>query len=637
MTGRAAVVLDTSWTPDPADPHAPLPVRLALLEVLDRENVFLTALEVLDRWAAGSDLADRFARDGVTWWFHARSFLRLDVHEMLLWGRIIDIVAPPGAFDEIHVPRDRPLLAEVIRARPAQNRPVVIETDGSRHRSSDRTGKPSVGPTATPVTAPAQPLNRRRLRRSVRSFARSLLVALGLRPPARPQRPPFQRRLERLAETPGALLAIVRGPSFHLVETAGRTIRRDPYVGPVIERLSGDGLPTVTVAIAMGHQKPADRRQLRRDRRMLPASILHGLAGTPSPEDVARDTAEVATRLESMPEVPMPDGDRDLGPAMRVIVRGLAPWLARQWADMAQAGILMDILKPAMLLTGWEAARTAWLGAARQRGIPTVAIQHGVIYPSTPDYCRPEHPALVRPDITCVYGSYDRQILVDQGCYSPDAVIATGSPRVEDRDALPWPLPPEERAAVREALGILDGHRMLVISGARMTVGDRLGTLPLMARVLDGPLPGVHIVVKLHPEERDSGHYAELFAGLARAGGYPAPPVRMVRDMDIYRLLRAADAHLGIFSTVLTDSVLTGTPNMILVGQAQADLLGYVAAGVAVPVRTVDDVRAFMAHPVPPTAEARRLFIDSHYEGGDPIGRIADLIVPAIAGARDQS
>ena len=603
--------------------------------------MFLAALELLDRWAGESTLPDRFARDGVTWWFHARSFIRLDLHEMLLWGRILDIVAPPGAFDEIHVPRDRPLLAEVVRARPESGRPAVVETEGSVFRTSDVSGKPAVRGAAMPASTPSTGSgtipdgNAARVRPGLRSLVRSALVTLRVRPPSGPKDPPLRRRLARLSATPGALLAIVRAPSYHLVEAGGRTVRQDPYVGPILGRLAAQGRTTVTVAIAMGQTKPADLRQLRRDRRLLPASILADLPGVPAHDDRLRDELEIGARLATIPEVAVPDGDRDLGPAMRTLVRGLAPWLAGQWADMARAGILMDTLRPAMLLTGWEAARTAWLGAARQRGIPTIAIQHGVIYPSTPDYCRPEHPALVRPDITCVYGSYDRQILIDQGRYAPDAVIATGSPRVEDRDALTWPLPPDEREAVREQLGILAGHRILVISGARMTVGDRLGTLPLMARVLDGPLPGVHIVVKLHPEERDSGQYVELFGGLARAGGYPAPPVRMVRDMDLYRLLRAADAHLGVFSTVLTDSVLTGTPNMIVVGQAQADLLGYVAAGVAVPVRTVDDVRAFMAAPVPPAAEARRRFIDAHYEAGDPVQRIADLIAPALSGVRD--
>jgi hypothetical protein len=55
-----------------------------------------------------------------------------------------------------------------------------------------------------------------------------------------------------------------------------------------------------------------------------------------------------------------------------------------------------------------------------------------------------------------------------------------------------------------------------------------------------------------------------------------------------------------------------------------------VAAGVAVPVATVDEVRAFMADPQPPTREARARFVEQHYCGGDPTRRIATAITDLI-------
>jgi hypothetical protein len=441
-------------------------------------------------------------------------------------------------------------------------------------------------------------------------------------------------RLEALAATPGSLLCVVRASSFHHVEAGGELVRRDPYVGPVAQRLEADGWGTATLALALGHGKPAQWQQLEAETGLLPQSILASLPGAPTDDDTTAYEAEMAERLAAIPAVPIRDGDRDLGPAITATVTALAPWMSRQWRDMDRAGCLMDVLRPGALLTGWEAARTAWLGAARRRGIPSIAIQHGVIYPDTPDYCRPAHPALITPDITCVYGPYERGILTGQGGYAEDAVAATGSPRV-DPAPLDGPQPEPDLAAVRGELGVADGDRMLVVSGGRMTVGDRLGTVPLIARVLDGPLPGVHIVIKLHPEEHDGEHYLDLLTGLAHAGGYAVPPITIVRDIDLYRLLRAADAHLGVFSTVLTDSALAGTPNMIVVGQAQADLLGYVEAGVAAPVRSVEDVRAFMADPRPPADDARRRFIEAHFVAGDASGRIADLVRSAIVAPRD--
>ena len=616
------VVLDTCWTPDPANLDEPRPVRPVLDAVLDADNLFLASLSLLDTWADACDLPERFARDGVTWWFHARSFLRLDLQELLLWGHVLDILAPAGTYDRIVVPRDRPLLADAIRARAtdAPGPEVRLET-GSAFSTSDATGKPHARPAKADGPRAAVVRSVARSRR----LARRALVRLAILPAREDRVAVLVERLRAQADRPGATLAIVRANSFHTVQAGGTAVRRDPYIGPVLARLAASGRDSVTLALGMTHRDLPDWQMILDDPRLLPNSFLRWLPDGTA-DDPTTFNAEAASRLDRMPVVPIRDGDRDLGPAISAIVTSLGPWLARQWRDMERAGRLMDVLRPGGLLTGWEATRTAWLGAARSRGIPAFAIQHGVIYPDTPDYCRPEHAALVRPDVTCVYGPYERGILTGQGGYADGAVIATGSPRVVPADLLE-PLTPEVRAAVRAQLGVAEGDRLLVISGGRMTVGDRLGTLPLVARVMDGPLPGIHVVVKLHPEEHDGEHYRDLITGLARAGGYEAPPLTIVRDIDLYRLLRAADAHLGVYSTVLTDSVLAGTPNMIVVGQAQADMLGYVEAGVAVPVRSVGDVRAFMADPRPPSEDARARFVEAHFVDGDAVERIGDIVM----------
>ena len=224
-----------------------------------------------------------------------------------------------------------------------------------------------------------------------------------------------------------------------------------------------------------------------------------------------------------------------------------------------------------------------------------------------------------------MFGSYERDLLIGGGGYDPATVIVTGSPRAHPDDT-PVVTSPGERDDVRAELGVADGDRLLVVSAARNPIGDEMHAVSAVARLLDGPLPGVHVAIKLHPEEQGGEHYERLLAGLSSVGGYAPASVSLIRDIDLYRLLRSADAHLGLYSTVLTDAVLTGTPNMVAVGQAYADIIGYVAAGVAVPVRSVDDVRAFMAAPLAPAPTDRARFLEVHYRRGDAIGRIATAI-----------
>ena len=115
-----------------------------------------------------------------------------------------------------------------------------------------------------------------------------------------------------------------------------------------------------------------------------------------------------------------------------------------------------------------------------------------------------------------------------------------------------------------------------------------------------------------------------------------------MKEIDLYGLLRAADAHLGLHSTVLTDAVAAGTLNLIAVSDAHHDLIGYVPAGVAVPVTDrVSFLAALDAGPqadpdaqgVPrrplPTGQRERADcrVDARSEHSDRAGRIRAAMI----------
>ncbi len=109
---------------------------------------------------------------------------------------------------------------------------------------------------------------------------------------------------------------------------------------------------------------------------------------------------------------------------------------------------------------------------------------------------------------------------------------------------------------------------MVVVSGTWGPIYRQFHYPIALANLVDRPLPRVHLVVKLHPGERDEGPYRAVIEGVAAAHGFEPPPVTVVQSVDLYRLLRAADAHLGLHSTVLTEAVATGTPNLLAVDVA---------------------------------------------------------------------
>ena len=148
----------------------------------------------------------------------------------------------------------------------------------------------------------------------------------------------------------------------------------------------------------------------------------------------------------------------------------------------------------------------------------------------------------------------------------------------------------------------------------------------MVRRLLGDPAPGVHVVIKLHPQERAHVRWADLLADLARSAGKAPGPVTVVREIDIDRSAGAADAHLGLHSTVLTDAVVAGTPNLVATAIAHADRLDYAAAGVATAVRTAADVHAALRDPHPPEPAARAAFLARHFREGDAVGAIAEVL-----------
>jgi hypothetical protein len=606
------VVLDTRWTPG-ADARPGLqPLLPVLRSVLRRVDLFDGSLERLDAWAAAAHLADRFLVDDVTWWYRIRMVVRWDIHELMLWSHLLAELAPRGRYATIVVPAARPRLVDATRAfvdagGAAQFRTTAHPTDLMQGLRRSAMARVRGGP-------------RRAIRRILR-LGRSVRRRL---PRMAHRDAVLAARVEAIRSEPGGVLAIASARFFQVIRSSGHDRLADPHLALVLDRLAGAGVPVVTLALVLDHLDDAGWATLERDDRLLPQSLL--AQRWSRPEDDVIDSGAVASGLVGIGSIPLEVAGSDLGPALGRIVAGYAgTWLDGQRRGVRRAARLMEELRPSVLFVDHEGVRTMWLAAAHRLGIPIVAVQHGVIYRNNPEYCHPLHPRLVRADATCVFGPFERDLLVTQGGYDPAGVHVTGSSRSDpDREIVP--AAPDERAETRRELGVADGDRLLVVSVAHNPVAGEMHSAEMVARALGGQLDGIHVVVKLHPQDQTQGPFEALLRGLAQAGGYPAPQISVVRDFDLYRLLRSADAHLGQYSTVLTDAVVAGTPNMIAVGLAYDDMIGYVEAGVAVPVRDVNDVRAFMIEPRTPDPVDRARFLDRHFRRGDATGRIAAAI-----------
>src|SRR6185295_9190286 len=137
------------------------------------------------------------------------------------------------------------------------------------------------------------------------------------------------------------------------------------------------------------------------------------------------------------------------------------PWAVRSYEEMAA---VLDHLRPAAVClyaesSGWGRAAVAACRAAR---VPTVAVQHGIVYPKYYSYRHgPGEEGCPRPDRTAVFGESARRLLVEMGGYDPDSLVVTGSPKFDDLLASARS---HDRSAIRARLGVADGRALVVVA-----------------------------------------------------------------------------------------------------------------------------------------------------------------------------
>ena len=617
--GVDVVVIDPAWTPDLAARADLVPIRPAVSAVLARSDLLGEALELVDGWAQAAGMVDLLTVDDISYWFRLRETMWNWLHERLLWSRLIAELAGNRPLADVEVlTREEPLI-EVARA---------LDVAGAAPVTVRRPPPPPEEPPLAPAAASVGRRAARWLGRVIPGLVADDTKRVGTE----------RARLldERVAawtrDSAPRVLAVSLGVRHAVEGTAGRQLV-DPHLGAVVARLREEGMRTGVLRLGFDHLRDADWREIEQDADVFPASLLRTRwrsgdrdATVVVPPVVLPDAVQVPLRVDGI----------DLAAGMLDQVRGFADRAIPTNARLTpRVGAMLADLRPLALLLTHEGHREPWILAARRASIPSFAVQHGIIYATHPGYAHPRHAARMLPTCTFVYGDFERQVLCDHGSYLPEEVEVSGSPRLDlDRMiAPPGGAPGDERAAVRRTLGVADGNRLLVVSTTNGRVARRFGFADILARILGGPLPGVHVVFKQHPGESDEGAYRATLVGLAAAGGYAAPPMTVVRDVDLYRLLRAADAHLGYNSTVISEAVMVGTPNLIAVGQRDSDLLDYVGAGVARPVRTVTELAAALADPRPADPAARRAFLESHFRDGDASARIVARIRASITAA----
>ncbi len=230
------------------------------------------------------------------------------------------------------------------------------------------------------------------------------------------------------------------------------------------------------------------------------------------------------------------------------------PWTMRSYLEV---DAVLDREKPDVLVLYAESSGLgrAAVAAGRARGVPSVAVQHGIMYPQ---YYSHEHapdelegdPVPI-PSRTAVFGNLAKKLLIERGSYPEDRIVVTGSPKF---DALVKGASGYDPAGTRRALGVPEGARFLVLATRWSAVSPVFEEL---VRAVES-LPGVFLFVKPHQAESPLP-YREVVLRLSAERTRILPP-----EKDLLELLFASDGLITVDSFASSEALVLGRPVLVL-------------------------------------------------------------------------
>jgi UDP-N-acetylglucosamine 2-epimerase len=252
------------------------------------------------------------------------------------------------------------------------------------------------------------------------------------------------------------------------------------------------------------------------------------------------------------------------------------PWAIRSYREV-EAVLERDDPDVLVLYAESSGLGRAAIAAARARSIPSVAVQHGIMYEQ---YYSHEHSpdeiegsredAVPIPTRTAVFGELAKELLTQRGSYPENRIVVTGSPKF---DALVKTARRFDRTAIRRSIGVSDDDRVLVLATRWTAVAPVFEELVTSVSRIEG----LTLLVKPHQAE-GSRSYRDV---LERRHSLET---RIVPETaNLLELLFASDGLITVDSFASSEALVLGRPVIVLNLPGNLDSL--VERGVALGVR----------------------------------------------------
>jgi hypothetical protein len=295
---------------------------------------------------------------------------------------------------------------------------------------------------------------------------------------------------------------------------------------------------------------------------------------------------------------------------------------------------IIEIESPSVILMHDEygALQMSLINAAKQVGIPTISIQHGIIYEELMPYFHlPEHISgknaklnFPLPDRMCVWSKKVREYLLKFGNFPETVPVVTGDPKL---DYLPSVIKNFSYQKITEKMKIPKNKKVILFATENLPnmIEKELVTNTVINAIKN--LPDIHLIIKIHPNENDVSFYRKKIDMLKLSN------FSIVKDVNLYETLYISDVVVITYSTVGYEAMLMGKPVISLNLLGLHDDASLIKKKLAYVVKKKEDFLTTIQNCLDPKLieeHVKEAELFAEQELGKADGKAADRIVKSI-------
>lgn len=296
---------------------------------------------------------------------------------------------------------------------------------------------------------------------------------------------------------------------------------------------------------------------------------------------------------------------------------------------------IIEIEKPSIIAMHDEygALQMALIKAAKEKKIPSLSVQHGIIFEDLLYYShKPNHVSgknmeldFPLPDKMCVWSENIKQGLIEFGSFSSSIPVVTGDPKI---DFLPKALKFFNYEKITAKLEIPIGKKIIFFATENLVKKEEsiLVIKSIMKAIKE--LSNYYLLIKMHPNESDLSFYHKF------AKEFEISEYSIVKNYNLYELLYIADVVIVSYSTVGVEAMRMKKPVIALNLMGIHDAVPLIRKKIALVVRKENDLLPVIRKCLDPKfsknfVENGKIFAEQEIgiADGNAVKRIVDVIL----------